>query len=95
MKTPHVLVPISQAMQYAAAEVSRVVLGPLPPDEVESRLAACRSCEHLQVVDGKGEFCGQCGCGHRRRAELSIKATMPRASCPLGKWGTAKKETKQ
>ena len=80
------LIPIGEAIQYAKAEVSRIVQGPLSPEQVAARLAACRSCEHREVVEGKGEFCGKCGCGHRKRAELTIKATMPAATCPLGKW---------
>jgi hypothetical protein len=86
MKTPHILIPISQAIQYAKAEVSRVVLGPVAPERVKARLEACRGCEHRQVVEGKGEFCGRCGCGQRSRAELTIKSRMPAATCPIGRW---------
>ena len=85
MRTPHVLVPIAQAMQYAKAEASRAVQGPLPAEKVEARLAACRTCEHREQVEER-EFCTKCGCGRRKRAELTIKATMPAAKCPLGKW---------
>jgi len=73
--------------RYAAAEASRIVSGPLPPEAVEARLTVCRQCEHLvrHEADEVG-FCGACGCGSRKRARLTIKAEMPRATCPRGKW---------
>jgi len=74
-----------RAASYIAAEASKLMRGPAEVAMQEQRLAACRSCEHRQQVNG-GEYCGKCGCGYRKRAELTIKATMPAAKCPLGRW---------
>lgn len=71
---------------YLAAELSRLVRGPAAASLQERRLAACRACPHREEVPGEGEFCTQCGCGRRRRAELTVKTSMPAAKCPLGKW---------
>lgn len=79
---------VRQAISYLRAEASRV-LRPMRSAEVEARLAACRSCPRLVPAppgtDRVG-WCGACGCGKRGRAELTIKATMRDATCPLGAW---------
>lgn len=75
-----------RALAYLRAVWSKFAHGPTPKPAAAARLEACRSCEHRQVVEGKGEFCGRCGCGTRRSAELTIKVTMPAATCPIGKW---------
>lgn len=73
--------------RYAAAEASRIVSGPLPPEAVAARLTVCRQCpERVESVDDAVGYCGACGCGSRRRARLTIKAEMPRATCPRKKW---------
>jgi uncharacterized paraquat-inducible protein A len=76
---------LAQAREYLKAEASKLLQGALPTEMVRKRLEACRSCEWREVTP-QGEHCRRCGCGRRRRAELTIKATMPAATCPLGKW---------
>lgn len=76
---------IAKAASWIKAEASRVLEGDLPEDQYQARLKACRACPKLKAGDPVG-WCGACGCGTRRRAELSIKAKMPKATCPLKKW---------
>ena len=49
----------------------------------DRRLALCRSgkCGHLMRHKG-GEYCGACGCGKWRLAELSKKLWFARLECP-------------
>lgn len=72
---------VKQAASYVMAEISPR----LTDKKVESRLRACASCDKMKVVGGK-RYCDMCGCGHRARAELTTKARMSGAECPLGKW---------
>ena len=77
--------PLAKAVSWIRAEASRVLEGDVPEDQYQARLEACRACPKLKPSSPLGH-CGACGCGTRRRAELTIKAKMPRATCPLGKW---------
>ena len=77
--------PLAKAVSWIKAEASRVLEGDVPEDQYQARLEACRACPKLKPRSPLGH-CGACGCGTRRRAELTIKAKMPRATCPLGKW---------
>jgi hypothetical protein len=76
---------MSKWYRYARAEASRLVHGDVPDKEYQSRIDACRGCDQLKPGKPVG-WCKACGCGQRRRAELSIKAKMPAAACPLNKW---------
>lgn len=79
---------IGKIAQYTVAEMSRYFCK-IAPDEVEKRKATCRSCEYLEksmTVPPQVGFCTGCGCPQWRRSELSVKATMPMAECPRGKW---------
>lgn len=77
--------PLAKAVSWIKAEASRVLEGDVPENQYQARLKACRACPKLRPSSPLGH-CGACGCGTRRRAELTIKAKMPRATCPLGKW---------
>lgn len=44
-------------------------------EEKRQRLIKCNSCEH-----NKMQICKMCGC------MVQMKATLKKASCPLGKW---------
>ena len=77
--------PLAKAVSWIRAEASRVLEGDVPEDQYQARLEACRACPKLKPSSPLGH-CGACGCGTRRRAELTIKAKMPRATCPLGNW---------
>lgn len=77
----------SRAITWARAEASLATSGPLDAATVTARLEACNACPHLNRVDGAPlGFCRACGCGQNARAELTIKATMPAALCPIGVW---------
>ena len=86
---------VKRAAQYLKAEVSRVVQGPVTGDALTARIDACKACPHRKDAIGDATdpggigFCGACACGGRKRAALSIKATMPAATCPQGKWAQA------
>lgn len=77
--------PLAKAVSWAKAEASRLIQGDVPEEQYQARLEACRTCQKLQAGEPVG-WCGACGCGTRRRAELSVKARMPAATCPLGRW---------
>jgi len=81
----YVAAPLAKAVSWIKAEASRVLEGDVPEDQYQARLEACRACPKLKPSSPLGH-CGACGCGTRRRAELTIKARMPRATCPLGNW---------
>jgi hypothetical protein len=86
-KKPWKMPSIRQVYDYLKAEASRI-LYKIPEVDVESRLKTCSECPKLSKSEKPGElgWCTACGCGTRARAELTIKATMPAATCPLGKW---------
>lgn len=76
----------ARAASWMRAEASLLVQGPLEGDALEARLAACRGCHRFERAEGKVGFCTACGCGRSARAELSVKARMPAATCPLDRW---------
>ena len=92
---------VKRAAQYLKAEVSRIVNGPVAGDALSARLDACKACPKRKdsiagATDPGGVgFCDACGCGGRKRAALSIKATMPAATCPQGKWAQATTQAQQ
>ncbi len=73
------------------------VTGPHVSDEAfEQRLAACsaNTCGKLRV-DGEKRYCGACGCGKWRLAELSTKLRFARLECPQGIWTNDKLTTRE
>lgn len=84
---------VSRMAAYASAELSNVFSLPLSSGAIEQRVSACKSCVKLvSSLDGRTDsggigFCAGCGCGGRKRAALSVKIKMPKATCPLGRWG--------
>lgn len=78
----------AKALGYAKAEASLILEGPLPEEEYQARISACRACPHLDpsTEDSAVGWCKSCGCGKNVRAELTVKARMPAAKCPIGKW---------
>jgi hypothetical protein len=75
-----------RVVSYLLAVWSLYTKGPVARSMQAARLLVCRSCEHHQQIEGRGEFCKRCGCGTSSRAELTVKTAMPAAKCPLGKW---------
>jgi hypothetical protein len=49
------------------------------------RLATCAECPKLVARNGK-LYCGACGCPKWKPAELTFKAKLENADCPLSKW---------
>lgn len=78
---------MSKAANWLAAESSKVLSGPVEPGVYEARISSCLKCEHLEQLPApKVGYCKRCGCGKNQRSELTVKATMPAATCPLGLW---------
>jgi hypothetical protein len=83
-----------QAKSYVAAELSLLRLGQVKEEVLQDRLEHCRKCPRLKQRPPETiGYCGACGCGFRPRAALSVKATMPAAQCPIGKWGQVEEGT--
>jgi hypothetical protein len=78
---------LSKAVSYIKAEASALISS-ITDDKVERRLEACSQCPDLLRSANPKEFgwCKSCGCGKGARAELSVKAKMPAATCPRNKW---------
>lgn len=79
---------LARAASWVKAEVGLLVKGKVDAGTYEARVTACRQCPRLvrHEADEVG-FCGACGCGTRTRARIgAVKARMPDATCPLGKW---------
>ena len=79
---------LTRAASWVKAEVGLLVKGKVDPATYEARVTACRQCPKLVRHEAdKVGFCGACGCGTRSRARIgAVKAHMPDATCPLGKW---------
>jgi hypothetical protein len=78
---------VDKAVSWIKAEFSRVVEGPVTGDALQARLDACRACDQLDAREApQVGCCKACGCGPNARAELTVKATMPAATCPKSKW---------
>ena len=83
---------VSQAAQYARAELTHATQGPASEADAAARLAICMGCEHRAVTykeqtDANGVgWCTKCGCGNNPRAMLTVKVTLAGVECPLKKW---------
>jgi hypothetical protein len=77
-----------QAASWAKAEISQVLRGPVDDETYRMRLETCNACFRLDRKPDTGlGFCKACGCGNNARAELTVKAKMPEAKCPIQAWG--------
>ena len=81
------------AREYASVELTHATEGPASDADAAARLAICMGCEH-RATDYKGQtdtvgWCQRCSCGANKRAKLSVKVTLAKASCPLTppNWG--------
>lgn len=77
---------------YLNAEASLHLHGPVSDAVFADRKAKCLSCPSRKVNDKIPDeigFCSSCGCGVSERSRLTVKLTMPEASCPLKKWDKA------
>ena len=75
---------LAQAVSWVKAEASGLI-AECPLEIVEQRIAECRGCQYLIAGNPVGH-CKRCGCGNRDSAELSRKARLPAATCPIGRW---------
>lgn len=82
MTLPH------KVMQWAKAEASLVLEGPVSSEVFIRRLETCNGCEQLERASDPLllGWCKACGCGKNKRAELTVKGRMPKATCPLNAW---------
>lgn len=90
------VISLGNAVDWARAEASLAIEGPVPAEVFEERRAKCCGCASLvnsgENPDAVG-WCGACGCGTGARAALSVKLTMPAAKCPKGQWSEFKAPT--
>lgn len=70
----------------AKSFVKAVTSGRATDEAIAERSAQCNACDKLVRVDDK-RYCGACGCGRTRFAELATKLAFANVTCPLGKPG--------
>lgn len=83
---------LANAGKYLSAEASLHLHGPVPDAVFEQRKAHCIGCPSRVLSDNLPDeigYCRSCGCGVSERARLTVKLTMPAATCPKGNWGAA------
>jgi hypothetical protein len=74
------------SLRKRAMSFVRAVTGSKTTEAVfAERMRICSQCPHLRQSDGK-LYCGACGCGQWRLAELSKKLRFANLECPKGKW---------
>ena len=77
---------LEKAKQYIKAEASLALEGEVDEGVYNHRIETCKSCEHLKQTSDAVGHCKRCGCGYHKRAGLTVKGKMPKATCPLNKW---------
>lgn len=80
---------------WAKAEASLLLQGPLDPDRVSLRVLLCRSCDWIDPSPDEKEigWCRKCGCAKSDRSTIARKATMPGARCPISRWEQAERRS--
>ena len=80
---------IKRVLSYFTAEASLAVEGTVSKKIFNQRMNACKECEYLIETEDAVGHCGECGCSSSsKRSGLTVKGTMPRANCPMGRWNT-------
>ena len=77
---------VSKVKQYIRAESSLANEGEVDEGVYNHRIETCKSCDKLKHTYDEVGHCGACGCGQGRRAALTVKCKMPKATCPENKW---------
>jgi len=78
---------LKQSYSFLVAITSPLWKKRLTRVQYEARIAACLGCEQLQRKAGAPVgWCNACGCKKTGIAELTVKANLPGAKCPKGKW---------
>jgi hypothetical protein len=77
--------PAAKALRtiaHGAAGIARALTGTGGADEslIASRTAICAGCEHAQLVAGRLQRCGLCGCATWAKVRNRTE------HCPVGKW---------
>jgi hypothetical protein len=77
-----------QVVKWVTAEVSVAASGYVSDGLWERRMETCNGCEQLERASDPSllGWCKACGCGKNKRAELTVKGRMPKATCPLKAW---------
>ena len=76
-----------QAWRFLTAITSPLWKKRLTRAQYEARLTACLGCDQLQRTNRSVlGFCNACGCRPNKFSELTVKANLPGAKCPKGKW---------
>lgn len=89
---PQMKVTVANAAKYVTAEMSLQLYGPVPDPIFEERKAQCMACPSRKTSTSMHDdigFCASCGCGVNDRSRLTVKLRMPKATCPMNKWGEA------
>jgi hypothetical protein len=92
MDAPKAKLTVENVGSYLSAEASLQLRGPVSDEVFELRKAQCVACPSRALSDNLPDeigYCKSCGCGVSERARLTVKLTMPKTKCPLGKWGEA------
>jgi hypothetical protein len=87
---------ISMAYSLARALWSVVAQARLTDAQYEARIVSCLTCDALKPshnINNPVGYCGACGCGNGRLAQLTIKANMPGATCPKNRWAVLPNST--
>jgi len=77
--------PKKNIFQKAKSLAVAVTSGKTTDETFEARMDICKGCKCLRTL-GDNLYCGCCGCGKNRLAELHTKLKMKKARCPLNKW---------
>jgi len=86
---PRTEVNLGNVQHYVGAELSLQLYGAVSAATLAERTAICTGCDlrfqSEKAPDSIG-YCRGCGCGVNPRSKLSVKLTMPQATCPKDKW---------
>jgi len=82
---------VKRTVSFCIAISSPLWKKQLSSKQYEARLVACLGCSKLQQSPKSAiGFCQACGCKATRFSDLTVKANLPGAKCPEGKWASSK-----
>jgi hypothetical protein len=91
-ETPVAKPSVGNVAKYLSAEASLQLHGPVSDDVFAERKAQCVACPNRVLSDQLPDeigYCRACGCGVSERSRLTVKLTMPAATCPAKRWQPA------
>lgn len=79
---------VQKVVALSRAVSSQLAQGSVGDAQYEERIRICGVCPRLRKSEAEGEvgWCMACGCGASKLAELTVKARMPAARCPINAW---------